>query len=88
MRVVVDSIQISVQPHGLLSAAVDEPGGWIELTLPQRSDLAGAMEALNQISPLFDARACLAIVDGEKVALDRVLKHGDQVKLYHLFSGG
>jgi hypothetical protein len=88
VRVVADSIQIRVQPHGLLSAVVDEPGGWIELTLPSGTDVAGAMEALSEISPLFDARACLAIVGGEKVALDRVLKHGDQVQLYHLFSGG
>jgi sulfur carrier protein ThiS len=79
---------VRVQPHGLLSAAVDEPEGWIELTLPQGTDIAGAMEVLGEISPLFDPRACLAIVEGAKVPPDRVLKHGDQVKLYHLFSGG
>jgi putative ubiquitin-RnfH superfamily antitoxin RatB of RatAB toxin-antitoxin module len=85
---VTDNIRIQVQPHGLLSAAVEEPGTWIELTLPQGADLAGAMEALSAISPLFDARACLGIVDGKTVALDRVLEDGDRIELYHLFSGG
>jgi sulfur carrier protein ThiS len=81
-------MQVEVQPHGLLSAAVDRPGDWIELTLPQGTDVAGAMKVLNEISPLFDPRACLAIVEGAKAPPDRILKHGDQVKLYHLFSGG
>ena len=79
---------IRVQPHGLLTAVVDEPEGWIELTLPEGTDMAGAMEVLSKISPLFDPRACLAIVEGIKVPPDRVLEDGDQVKLYHLFSGG
>ena len=81
-------MQVQVQPHGLLSATVDVPGSWIELTLPVGTDLAGAMEVLGEISPLFDARACLAIVEGIKVPPDQILKDGDQVKLYHLFSGG
>ncbi len=83
-----DSVAIRIQPHGLLTAAVVEPGDWIELTLPSGTDVAGAVEVLGEISPLFDPRACLAIVEGAKVPLDYVLNQGDQVKLYHLFSGG
>jgi hypothetical protein len=81
-------MRIRVQPHGLLSAAVDEPEGWIELSLPHGTNLAGAMMALGEISPLFDPRACLAIVDGTKVPPEQVLEDGDRVQLYHLFSGG
>ena len=84
-----DNIQIEVQPHGLWSAAVDRSGDWIELSLPPGTDdVTGATEALAEISPLFDARACLTIVDGAKVPLDHVLNQGDQFKLHHLFSGG
>jgi hypothetical protein len=39
-------------------------------------------------SPLFDPGACTATIHGTIVNLDRTLEDGDQVELYHLFSGG
>jgi molybdopterin converting factor small subunit len=83
-------IRVLVQVHGLLRAAVRDPNGVLDLTLPEGTDVAGAIEALRerQASSLFDQRACMAVVNGAKVPLDRTLEDGEQLQLYHLFSGG
>jgi molybdopterin converting factor small subunit len=83
-------IQVLVQVHGLLRAAVHDPDGVLDLTLPEGTDVAGAIEALRerQASSLFDQRACMAVVDGEKVPLDHPLQGGEKLQLFHLFSGG
>jgi hypothetical protein len=74
----------------LLTVAVDDPGGRLALTLPQGTDVAGAVEALREAtgSSFFDVRACLATIDGARVGWHRVLADGDELHLYHTFSGG
>jgi hypothetical protein len=81
-------MQIRVKLHGLLLAGIDNPDGLLEFSVPGGTDVAGVFEVLGESSPMFDARACLAIVDGVKVPLDWKLKDGDELRLYHLFSGG
>jgi hypothetical protein len=81
-------MEIRVKAHGLLTAGVQNPNGWIDMTLPAGTDVAGVFDLLQDTSPLFDSRACLAIVDKVKVPLDWVLNDGDELHLYHLFSGG
>ena len=83
-------MRIRVRVYGLLQAAVDDPDGWLDVTVPGGTDIAGLVELLadRQASPLFDARACMATIDGVKVPLSRTLQHGDQVQLYHTFGGG
>ena len=81
-------MQIRVQLHGLLTAGLDDPDQPLELTLPEGTDVADVFEALHERSPMIDARACLALVNGVKVPLDWPLHDGDEVGLYHLFSGG
>ena len=81
-------MRIRIKAHGLLTVGVDHPEGLIELDVPAGSDIAGVFDLLGERSPIFDPRACLILVDGAKVSLDRVLKAGDEVRLYHLFSGG
>jgi molybdopterin converting factor small subunit len=83
-------IRIRVRVYGLLQAAVGDPDGWLEVAAPEGADIAGLVELLcdRQASPLFDARACMATIDGVKVPLSRTLQDGDQVHLYHTFGGG
>jgi sulfur carrier protein ThiS len=81
-------MQVQVKLHGLLVAGADSPDGWLEVTVPEGTDVAGVFEALGEISPMFDSRACLTLVDKIKVPLDWVLSDGDELHLYHLFSGG
>jgi hypothetical protein len=47
-----------------------------------------AIEMLAQRSPLFDSRACLAVIEGVQVPLDRELQDVDLRHLYLLFGGG
>jgi hypothetical protein len=72
----------------MLTAAVDDPGGHLTLSVPDGTDIRGVVEVLARRSPLFDPRACLATVDGVKVPLERALGDGDEVHLYLLFGGG
>ena len=81
-------MRIRVALHGWLKVGVDDPDGLIELTLPDGTDVAGVIEALRETSPMLDPRACLAIVSGAQVPLDRILKDGQEVGLYPTFSGG
>ena len=81
-------MQVRAKPHGLLTAGVNSPGGWLELDMADGSDVADLFEVLGERSPAFDPRACLALVGGQKVPLDWPLNDGDEVYLYHLFSGG
>jgi molybdopterin converting factor small subunit len=81
-------MRVRVALHGLFKVGVDDPDGLIELTLPDGTDVAGVIEVLRETSPMLDPRACLAMVGGERVVLDRPLKDGEEVRLYPIFSGG
>jgi hypothetical protein len=84
----IDMPLIRVQLHGLLGVVADNPGGWVDLALPEGADVMSAMEMLSERSPLVDPRACMALVDKTKVPLNHVLRAGEELHLYHLFSGG
>jgi molybdopterin converting factor small subunit len=81
-------MQIRVRLHGLLTAGIGDRDRPLELTLPPGTEVAGVFEVLHERSPMIDARACLALVNGVKVPLNWPLQDGDEVNLYHLFSGG
>ncbi|MCP4536071.1 MAG: hypothetical protein GY832_02895 [Chloroflexi bacterium] len=81
-------MQVQVRVHGLLAIRVDDSDGFIELILPDGTDVAGILAVFRETSSFFDPRTCLALIDGERVALNRVIEDGEQVHLYHLFSGG
>ena len=81
-------MHIRVTVHGLLTAAVDDPGGHLALSVSDGTDIQGLVEILAQRSPLFDPRACLVLVDGVQVPLDRPLRDGENLHLYALFGGG
>lgn len=81
-------MRVRVTLHGWFKIGVEDPDGLIELTLPDGTDVAGVIEALCETSPLLDPRACLAMVGGVTVPLDRTLKDGEEVRLYPTFSGG
>jgi len=81
-------MRVRVALHGWLKVGVDDPDGLIELTLPDGTDVAGVIEALRETSPMLDPRACLAMVGGAQVPLDRTLEDGEEVGLYPTFSGG
>ena len=81
-------MRIGVTVYGLLTAAIRDPGGRIELTLPEGSDVEGVIEILGKRSSLFDARACIAVVDGVQVPLSRTLAPGEELHLYPIFGGG
>jgi molybdopterin converting factor small subunit len=81
-------MRVRVILHGWLKVGVNDPDGLIELTLPDGTDVAGVIEALRETSTMLDPRACLAIVGGAQVPLDRILKDGEEVGLYPTFSGG
>lgn len=74
--------------HGMLTAAVREPGGVMQVDVPDGVDIKRLVEILGERSPLFDPRSCLAVVDEVKVPLNRVLAAGDRVHLYLMFGGG
>ncbi len=81
-------MKIQVTVHGMLTAAVREPGGQVELEVPEGTDILGVVEILSERSPLFDPRASLAVMDGVKVELGRTLLDGNRVDLYLMFGGG
>ena len=81
-------MRVGVTVHGMLTAAVDDPGGRLALSVPDGSNIRDVVEVLAQRSPLFDPRACLAVVGGVKVPLDRELVDGEEIDLYLLFGGG
>jgi hypothetical protein len=80
-------MQVRVKLHGLLMAVPADPDG-LELSVPEETDVAGAVEILAETSPLFDARSVMAVIGGVKVDLDWILHDCEELHLYHLFSGG
>jgi hypothetical protein len=80
--------RIRVIAHGMLTATVHEPEGRIELPAPDGIDVRGVIEILSERSPLFEVRACLAVIDGVRVPLDQLLQDGEEVNLSLLFGGG
>jgi molybdopterin converting factor small subunit len=74
--------------HDWLKVGVKDSHGLIELTLSDGTDVAGVVEALRETSPMLDPRACLVMIGGAQVPLDRTLKDGEEVSLYPTFSGG
>jgi len=81
-------MRIRAKLHAMFKIGVKDPDGVVELTLPDETDVAGLAEALREISPTLDPRACLAMIGGAIVSLDKVLKDGDEVHFYPLFTGG
>jgi molybdopterin converting factor small subunit len=81
-------MRVRAKLHGLFTIGVGNPDGLIELTLPDGTDVAGVIEALRETSPMLDPRSCLIMVGGAKVPLDRILKDGEEVQIYPIFSGG
>jgi len=67
---------------------VKDPDGVVELTLPDGTDVTGLAEALRETSPTLDPRACLAMIGGVIVSLDRTLKDGEEVHFYPTLTGG
>lgn len=81
-------MRIGVTVHGMLTAAVEDPEGHLVLSVPGGTCIRGVIETLAQRSPLFDPRACLAVIEGVQVPLDRELQDGERLHLYLLFGGG
>jgi hypothetical protein len=82
-------MRIRVVAHGLLTVAVQDPGGAIELTVPDGSDIQHVLWVLHDRSPVFDPRATpVAVIDGAQVPLNQVLHAGEEVHLYPIFGGG
>ena len=82
-------MRIRVVAHGLLTVAVEDPGGAIDLTVPDGTDIQGVLWVLHDISPVFDPRATpVAVIDSAQVPLDHVLHDGATVHLYPIFGGG
>ena len=83
------AMRIRVVAHGLLTVAVEDPGGAIDLTVPDGSDVQQVLWILHDRSPVFDPRATpVAMIGGAQVALYRVLHDGEEVHLYPVLSGG
>ena len=81
-------MRVRVKLHGMFKIGVKDPDGVVELTLPDKTDVAGLIEALRETSPTLDPRACLVMIGGARVSLDRTLRDGEEVGLYSVFSGG
>ena len=81
-------MRIRARLHALFKIGVKDPDGVVELTLPDGTDVAGLAEALHDTSPTLDPRACLAMIGGVRVPLNRTLNDGEEVDLYPLFTGG
>ena len=81
-------MQVRVTLYGWLRMGVSHSDDSLELTLPSGVDVAGVIEALRTTSPMLDPRSCLAMIDGARVPLDRILKEGEEMHLYPVFSGG
>jgi molybdopterin converting factor small subunit len=74
--------------HAMFKIGVKDPDGVVELTLPDGTDVTGLAEALREVSPTLDPRACLAMIGGTIVPLDRALKDGEEVHFYPTLTGG
>ena len=81
-------MRVQAKLHGMFKIGVQDPDGVVELTLPDQTDVAGLIEVLRETSPMLDPRACLVMIGGARVPLDRTLKDGEEVHLYPIFSGG
>jgi molybdopterin converting factor small subunit len=83
-------MHVRVLVHGLLTAAVEDPDRWLDVALPAEADVEELVQALCQWldSPLFDPRSCMATLGGTVVPMNHPLQEGDEVQLYHRFSGG
>jgi len=82
-------MRIRVVAHGLLTVAVEDPSGAIELTVPDGSDVQQVLWILHDRSPVFDPRATpVTVIGGVQVALEQVLHEGEEVHLYPIFGGG
>lgn len=82
-------MRIRVVAHGLLTVAVADPGGAIDLTVPNGSDVQQVLWILHDRSPVFDPHAApVAVIDSAQVSLDHILHDGETVHLYPIFGGG
>ena len=82
-------MRIRVVAHGLLTVAVQDPGGAVDLAVPDGSDIQQVLWILHDRSPVFDPRATpVTVIDGAQVPLDRGLRDGEEVHLYPIFGGG
>ena len=81
-------LTVSVRVHGLLQAAVRHPDESLQVVLAAGADVLTLIEALSVRTPLFDARATIAVVQGVKVPLHRKQCEGELVQLHPIFGGG
>jgi hypothetical protein len=81
-------MRVRVTLYGWFRLGVSNPDNALEVILPCGIDVAGVIEALRKTSPMLDPRSCLAMIDGARVPLDRILKEGEEMHLYPVFSGG
>jgi hypothetical protein len=82
-------MRIHLTVHGLLTVAVKDPGGRMEVEAPEGTDVLGLIEILCEQSPVFDPRSSpIAVIDGVQAPLDRVLQDGQHLHLYPIFGGG
>jgi hypothetical protein len=81
-------MRVRVTLHGMFKIGVGDPDGVVELTLPGGTDVVGVIEALRETSPTLHPLACLAMIGGARVELDRTLKDGEEMGLYPIFGGG
>ena len=82
-------MRICVAVHGLLTVAVKDPSGVLELDVPDGTDVQGLLEILHERSAVSDPRATpIVVIDGEHVPLDHVLEADQAVHLYPIFGGG
>lgn len=82
-------MRIRVVAHGLLTVAVKDPGGAIDLTVPDGSDVQQVLWILHDRSPVFDPRSTpIVVIGGSQTPLDHVLCDGEEVHLYPIFGGG
>jgi molybdopterin converting factor small subunit len=85
---VVQAIRVRITMYGLLTVAVRDPESVVDVELPVGSDVAGLIDTLAETSPMFDARSILAVANGVLVGHDHQLSEGEEIGLYHTFSGG
>jgi hypothetical protein len=69
-------------------AVVEDPDGQLKLDVPGGTGVVGVMELPAEGAPLFDAKSCPAVVDGVQVPFILLLTEGEDLYLYHTFSGG
>jgi hypothetical protein len=81
-------MRVQVIAHDMLTLAVRDPDGQLEVSVPEGTDVRGLIEVLSERSPLFDPRALLAVKDHVQLSPSQVLQEGDQVHLYMLIGGG